>query len=94
MDIRADRIDDGLYYMNLVHDGTFGKVLTGWQKIEGSWYYFEVRHNGFYGRGYRDGWFSISGKTYYFDADGKLAVNTVVDGYQVDANGVRGQKVG
>jgi hypothetical protein len=40
-----------------------GKALTGWQTIDGMWYYFY--------------------------ADGSLAMNTKIDSYQVDENGVR-----
>ncbi|MBF1261298.1 MAG: choline-binding protein D, partial [Lachnoanaerobaculum sp.] len=34
-------------------------------------------------------WENIGGKFYHFGTDGDLSVNTSVDGYQVDANGVR-----
>ena len=34
-------------------------------------------------------WENIGGKFYHFGVDGDLSVNTSVDGYQVDANGVR-----
>lgn len=36
-----------------------------------------------------DKWESINGKDYYFNSSGDLLVNTVVDGYNVDANGVK-----
>ncbi|MCQ5385680.1 hypothetical protein NO348_12700 [Hungatella hathewayi] len=29
-----------LYYLNPAIDGTQGQMLTGWQQIDGSWYYF------------------------------------------------------
>lgn len=44
---------------------------------------------------YKDGiavsgkWFTIEGKYYYFNADGSLAKNTKIDGYEVDQDGVR-----
>lgn len=28
------------YYLNTVKDGTYGAMLTGWQCIDGQWYYF------------------------------------------------------
>ncbi len=37
-------------------------------------------------------WLQLDGKWYYFNADGTLARNTSVDGYEVDENGVRKQK--
>ena len=34
-------------------------------------------------------WLEVEGKWYYFHPDGTLARNTVIDGYEVDENGVR-----
>jgi len=34
-------------------------------------------------------WYEIGSKWYYFNTDGSLAVNTEIDGYRVDENGVR-----
>ena len=34
-------------------------------------------------------WVQIGGKWYYFYADGKLAVNTTIDGYTVGEDGAR-----
>ena len=70
--IDLGRADDGLYYFSEKHDGTYGHVLDGWQKIDDVWYYFNPKHNGTYGRAYVDGTFTIDGKSYTFDADGKL----------------------
>ena len=33
-------------------------------------------------------WFQVSGKHYYVDASGALAVNTIIDGYRLDSDGV------
>ncbi len=38
------------YYLNTDHDGTFGKMLTGTQTIEGVPHYFNEDHDGTYGR--------------------------------------------
>jgi len=36
----------------------------------------------------KTGWLTTAaGNKYYFDADGKLAVSTTIDGYEVDADG-------
>ena len=91
--IDLGRTDDGLYYFNPKHDGTFGKVLTGWQWVDGYWYYFNPKHNGAFGRAFDNGWNSIGGKYYYFYSDGKMAANCDVDGYHVNADGSRGNKV-
>ncbi len=108
-EINLGRADDGWYYFNPKHDGTFGKVLTGWQHItliepapydpseflpNDYWYYFNPKHDGTFGRAFDNGWNNIGGKYYYFYADGKMATNCDVDGYHVDSNGVRGGKVG
>ena len=108
-EIDLGRADDGWYYFNPKHDGTFGKVLTGWQHItliepavydpsvfvpNDYWYYFNPKHDGTFGRAFDNGWNNIGGKYYYFYADGKMAANCDVDGYHVDSNGVRGGKVG
>ena len=91
--IDLGRADDGLYYFNPEHDGTFGKVLTGWQWVDGYWYYFNPKHNGTFGRAFDNGWNSIGGKYYYFYSDGKMAANCDVDGYHVNSDGSRGDKV-
>lgn len=47
---------------------------------------------------YKDGkmvsgkWIEIDGKWYYFYADGTLARNTKIDGYEIDKNGARKEK--
>ena len=42
----------------------------------------------------KGGWIEIENKYYYFDDKGRLARNTVIDGYQLDANGKILFKVG
>ena len=90
--IDLGRGDDGWYYFSEKHDGTYGHVMTGWQWIDGVWYYFNPQHNGKFGRAYDNGWNKIGGEYYYFYDDGKMAASTVVDGYHVDGDGVRGEK--
>jgi putative surface protein len=51
---------------------------------ENKWYYA-----GSDGAIVTDKWESINGKDYYFNSNGDLLVNTVVDGHNVDANGVK-----
>jgi hypothetical protein len=81
-----------------------GKAYTGWKTIEGNKYFFDkdgVMKTGWYkesGKTYflePDGmmaagrWVQINDNWYYFYADGKMAVNTVVDGFRIDLNGVK-----
>ena len=62
--------------------------LIGWWDIGANGnnkrYYFDTYGNMVSGK-----WLEIDGKWYYFNADGSLAVSTKIDGYEVDANGVR-----
>ena len=58
-----------------------GEMQTGWLKENGSWYYLDSSG------AMKTGWYQVSGKWYYSYSSGKLAVNTTVDGYRVNANG-------
>ena len=64
-----------------------GEMQTGWLKDNGTWYYLESS-----GAMKASQWFQVSGKYYYVNASGALAVNTTVDGFQVDSNGARVEK--
>ena len=55
-----------------------------WLSYKGKWYYAVSG-----GAIAQSAWENIGGKFYHFGTDGDLSVNTSVDGYQVDANGVR-----
>ncbi len=70
-----------LYYQD-------GKKLTGFKElaVNGSIHTFYFTKDGILTAGK---WLQIDGKWYYFNADGTLAKNTVIDGYQVDEKGVR-----
>ena len=66
------------YYLN-----SSGEMQTGWLKENGVWYYLD-------GSGaMKTGWYQVSGKWYYSYSSGALAVNTTVDGYRVNSDGVR-----
>lgn len=66
-------------------------LLVGWWDIGANGnnkrYYFDTYGNMISGK-----WLQIDGKWYYFNADGSLAKNTKIDGYEVDENGVRKTK--
>lgn len=70
-----------LYYQD-------GRKLTGFRELaaNGSIHTFYFTKDGILTAGK---WLQIDGKWYYFNADGTLAKNTVIDGYQVDEKGVR-----
>ena len=61
-----------------------GEMQTGWLKDKGIWYYLENS-----GAMKTSQWFQVSGKYYYVNASGELAVDTTIDGFQVDSNGAR-----
>ena len=91
------------YYFN-----TGGNMLTGWIKPNGSWYYlhsngvmakgllnldgntYYLKSNG----SMATGWISDGGNTYYFNpGSGLMAKDTVINGWKIDADGIRGDKV-
>ena len=61
-----------------------GEMQTGWLKDKGIWYYLESS-----GAMKASQWFQVSGKYYYVNSSGALAVNTTIDGFQVDSSGAR-----
>ena len=67
------------YYLN-----SSGAMQTGWLKDNGTWYYLENS-----GAMKASQWFQVSGKYYYVNSSGALAVNTTIDGFQVDSSGAR-----
>lgn len=67
------------------------KAVTGWRDIDSGTgkkrFYFD--ENAIM---VSDKWIKIDGKWYYFYADGSLAMNTRIDDYEIDKNGVRKTK--
>ena len=60
-----------------------GEMQTGWLKENGLWYYLDSSG------AMKTGWYQVYGKWYYSYSSGALAVNTTVDGYRVNSDGVR-----
>ena len=71
-------VNDGgkWYYMD-----ASGVMQTGWLSDSGSWYYLGTDG------AMRTGWYSVGGKYYYSYESGKLAVNTKIGSYRVNAKG-------
>ena len=66
-------------------------MLTGWQLINGRWYYLSTEEGINNGK-MLTGWRLINGKWYYFSTEaginnGKMLFNTVVDGYTLREDG-------
>ncbi|MBR5317385.1 MAG: hypothetical protein IKU39_05780 [Lachnospiraceae bacterium] len=69
-----------------------GHMLTGWAQDGGHWYYLNPTSDGTQGR-MMTGWVLIDGKWYYLNpvsdgTKGAMIVNTWIDKYYVDENGV------
>lgn len=62
-------------------------MVTGWQYINGDWFYFNTNSDGYKGAMKRACWTYIGGKWYYFHYDGTMAHNAYIDGYYVDSSG-------
>lgn len=76
-------LNGAYYYLN-----NSGAMVSGWNKINGSWYYFNKKSDGGIFGLMKKGWQKIDGKWYYFyPSNGKMAANTWVDGYHVNASG-------
>lgn len=72
-------IDQVWYYL----DGE-GIMQTGWIQLDDVWYYLEESG------AMKTGWVeSKPGFWYYLDGNGAMLVDTVVDGHQLDATGLR-----
>lgn len=72
-------IDGQEYYF----DPSNAWMLTGWNHINGSWYFMNERHDGSYGA-VKTGWFqSVAGNWYHFDNHGQANSSfTTVDGHE------------
>ncbi|OPJ60515.1 glycoside hydrolase family 16 protein [Clostridium chromiireducens] len=81
---------DAYYYLDESNTNSIGVMRTGWQKINGYWYYFNTSGDSGIVGIMKKGWQKIDGVWYYFYyGDGKMASNTIIDGYYVNYNGIR-----
>ena len=62
-----------------------GELVKGWRSDDQKWYWLDKTT----GKMFSGGWKQIDGKWYYFCADGSMAANTKVDGYEIGADGAR-----
>ena len=68
------------YYLGGVNDGA---MKTGWSKEGVNWYYLGTINDG----AMKTGWQLINGSYYYMYSDGKMAADTWIGDYYVNANG-------
>ena len=101
--IKSSWVKDGNYWFYM--DDNSELAENQWIYIGGKWYFAKAggyiaenewisyKEKWYYavsgGAIAQSAWENIGGKFYHFGVDGDLSVNTSVDGYQVDANGVR-----
>ena len=101
--IKSSWVKDGNYWFYMDNNSELAE--NQWIYIGGKWYFAKAggyiaenewisyKEKWYYavsgGSIAQSAWENIGGKFYHFGADGDLSVNTSVDGYQVDANGVR-----
>ena len=62
-----------------------GELVKGWRSDDQKWYWLDKTT----GKMFSGDWKQIDGKWYYFYADGSMAANTKVDGYEIGADGAR-----
>lgn len=72
------------YYLNpSTTTGVEGAMLTGWIAYNNKWYCTDASG------AMLEGWRQVDGSWYYFyPGEGSKAVNTTIDGFPVDGNGV------
>ena len=101
--IKSSWVKDGNYWFYMDNNSELAE--NQWIYIDGKWYFAKAggyiaenewisyKEKWYYavsgGAIAQSAWENIGGKFYHFGADGDLSVNTSVDGYQVDTNGVR-----
>lgn len=77
------RAGDYWYYLNGAADGVEGAVHVGWLQNNGKTYY--MNSNG----AMLEGWNQVEGNwRYFYPGTGNMAVNTTIDTFYVDGNGV------
>ena len=76
-------LDQGKWYY-IKENGTMQK---GWLKQNNIWYYLQPGNGAM-----ATGWRNIKDSWYYFASNGAMVVNTVIDGYYINSDGVWEEK--
>ncbi|MBQ3423364.1 MAG: hypothetical protein IJH34_17295, partial [Romboutsia sp.] len=84
-DCKTGWIYDGTHWYHI--DKNNKKMDTGWISENNTWYYLNTISDGTRGS-MKTGWQKINSNWNYFNSNGSMAVNTVVDGYYIDSNGI------
>lgn len=98
MAVGFTKIDNIWYYFK--ENGTFGNgwvfdkgkwyyirengtMQTGWLKQNNIWYYLQPENGAM-----ATGWREIKDAWYYFASNGAMVVNTIIDGYYINSDGI------
>lgn len=77
------RTGDKWYYLYEAGGDLQGTMCTGWIQYNGRWYY------GGSSGALIEGWNQVEGSwRYFYPGNGDMAVNTTIDGFPVDGNGI------
>lgn len=72
-----------IYYLNTVDNSLMGAMFTGWIKRDNQTYFADSNGE------LVEGWYQIDGNWHYFNpGTGEMAVNTSINGFHVDADGI------
>src|SRR5699024_10480938 len=67
--------DGNIYYLQETSDGNRGKLLSGWNWINGKCYYFNETHDGTFGKLMKN---TMTPDGYYVNENGEWEVNGIV----------------
>ena len=73
------------FLLNKAHDGTFGRLLSGWQQDNGRWFYLNPNHDDTFGA-LQSGWMNVNGNWYYLNPNHDGTFGAVMTGW-VNLNG-------
>ena len=71
------KLNNKWYYLN-----SSGEMQTGWVNVSNKWYYLNSSGE------MQTGWIKLNNEWYYLYSNGQMAVNTTIDGWKIDSNGV------
>lgn len=68
------------FLLNQAHDGSYGRLLTGWQQDGGRWFYLNPNHDGTFGA-LQTGWLNVNGQWYYLNPNHDGSFGAVMTGW-------------
>ena len=78
--------DGSWYYLSSAHDGSYGAMMTGWQKLGNKWFLLNPAHDGGFGK-MLTGWQQSGGYWYYLSEAHDGSYGAMVTGWlQLDGS--------